>query len=198
MKKLVLVTVLMICLPATRAAAPDDDRGRSLIGTRPPELQNIRWLTSEPLHLKDLKGKVVLIRWWTGPTCRFCAASAPVLNEFTDEFADEDFLIIGLYHHKLRTPLTDPFVQGLVDRFDFQFPVGIDLGWENLNRWWLQTGRRGWTSVSFLLDRQGVIRYIHSGGAYAQEPLEFFPTAQQDYETLRSAIGELLSETGPP
>ena len=198
MEKLVIVILLMICLPATLVAASDDDRGQSLLGTRPPELQDIRWLTSEALHLQDLKGKVVLIRWWTGPTCRFCAASAPVLNEFNDEFADEDFLIIGLYHHKSRTALTDQFVQGLIHSLDFQFPVGIDLGWENLNRWWLQTGRRGWTSVSFLLDRQGVIRYIHPGGSYAQEPLEFFPTAQQDYQTLRSTIRELLSETGLP
>jgi hypothetical protein len=51
-----------------------------------------------------------------------------------------------------------------------------------------------WTSVAFLLDRRGKIRYIHPGGACAKEPMRIFPSAQKDYQELRAAIEKLLAE----
>src|SRR5437762_15628 len=57
-----------------------------LIGTKPPEWQVTHWLSSAPLRLKELRGKVVLVRWWTAPDCPYCKASAPALNEFYDKY----------------------------------------------------------------------------------------------------------------
>lgn len=178
----------------SRAGLVGDDRGKSLIGSRPPEFEDITWLSESPLHLSGLRGKVVLIRWWTAPDCPFCAASAPSLNNLAGEFVGKGFVVIGLYHHKSSTTLTKEFVEEQMRQLDFQFPVGIDRDWENLRRWWLQRGDRDWTSVSFLLDRGGVIRYIHSGGAYSAEPMEIFPEAQRDYQILRSHIMKLLEQ----
>ena len=42
--------------------------------------------------------------------------------------------------------------------------IGVDPGWGALNRWWLKRGGQRFTSVTFLLDAQGVIRLIHTGG----------------------------------
>lgn len=171
-----------------------DDGGESLIGTKPPELEEISWLSETPIHLSDLHGKVVLIRWWTAPECPYCAATGSALNGFVKEFGDKGLVVIGLYHHKSDKPLTAKFVQEQYERLGFQFPTGIDWGWRNLKIWWLNSGERDWTSVSFLLDHEGIVRYIHPGGSYSAEAVEVFPKAQEDYNTLRFHIIRLLEK----
>ena len=63
-------------------AAPPS-MGRELIGTRPLECTLSDWQGSEPLTLAALRGKVVLIRWWTAPGCPYCAASADASTTLT-------------------------------------------------------------------------------------------------------------------
>lgn len=53
-----------------------------LIGTTPPEWEVTNWFNGAPVKLADLRGKVVLVRWWTAPECPYCRATAPALNEF--------------------------------------------------------------------------------------------------------------------
>ena len=95
-------------------------------------------------------------------------------------------MVIGFYHHKSPTPLTRRHVAQLVKRYRFRFPVAIDPDRQTLKRWWLDGHDRAWTSVSFLIDQEGVIRYIHPGGSYTDE----------DDAALTSRIEELLAH--PP
>ena len=141
---------------------------------------------SKPLTLQELAGKVLLVRWWTAPGCPYCAATAPALNEFHTQYKDQGLIIVGLYHHKAATPLKVADVQRAVATLGFEFPVAIDPEWQTLRRWWLTKEERGWTSVSFLLDRQGVIRHIHPGGQCVR--------GDQAYTTLKAKIEELLQE----
>lgn len=164
--------------------AASADVGRELLGSRPPELQVREWLHSQPLTLASLRGKVVLIRWWTGPQCEFCTASADALNSLWKMHRERGLVVIGMYHHKAATPLTREHVQTQAQRLGFEFPIGIDENWVTLRRWWLAKEDRRWTSVTFLLDREGVIRHIHPGGAYfAGEP---------GYEALAAAVEKEL------
>ena len=55
------------------------------IGQVMPEWELQNWINSKPLKLSDLRGKVVLVRWWTAPGCEYCAHTAPALNEFHRE-----------------------------------------------------------------------------------------------------------------
>ena len=158
--------------------------GRELLGTRPPEWQSGEWLHTPPLTLAALRGKVVLVRWWTGPECPYCAVSADGLNALWKEDRDRGLVVIGMYHHKSPTPLTREHVAAQARRLGIQFPIGIDENWTTLRRWWLDGQRRGWTSVTFLLDREGVIRHIHPGGAY-------FP-GEPGYAALRAAVEQAL------
>jgi peroxiredoxin len=157
-----------------------------LIGTKPPEWEVTGWLNSEPLKLKDLAGKVVLVRWWTAPGCLYCAATAPALNEFHAKYKDQGLVVIGFYHHKATTPLKASAVKRAVEKFGFRFPVAVDPDWQTLKRWWLTDQERRWTSVSFLIDRKGVIRHIHPGGQYV--------TGDKAYEALKAKIEELVKE----
>jgi len=69
----------------------------------------------------------------------------------------------------------------------FTFPVAIDREWITLRNWWLNKNPKArWTSVSFLIDRNGIIRYIHPGGQYVE--------GDDDYAMLKSRIEELLTE----
>jgi len=146
-------------------AAPAD-AGSELVGTRAKEWALSDWIGGKPRTLESLRGKVVLVRWWTAPGCPYCAASAEALNELARKYAESGLVVIGVYHHKASSPLTREHVEAQRQRLGFEFPVTIDRDWKTLRRWWLDRTQLGWTSVTFLIDREGVIRHIHPGGAY--------------------------------
>ena len=175
-----VVSCVFLAYPALRAAEG------AVVGTRPPEWEATDWINSRPLALKGLAGKVVLVRWWTAPGCPFCAATAPALNEFHARYKDRGLVVIGLYHHKADTPLDPARVKRSAERLGFRFPVAIDPKWKTLRRWWLNKGERRWTSVSFLIDRKGVIRHVHPGGQYVK--------GDKAYQALKAKIEELLKE----
>ena len=77
-------------------------------------------------------------------------------------------------------------VKEYADGFGFKFPVAIDPDWKTLHRWWLDRGSHDFTSVSFLIDRKGVIRHIHPGGEYVK--------GDKDYALMKKRIEALLAE----
>ena len=156
------------------------------IGNVAPEWTATNWINSAPLELEKLRGKVVLVRWWTAPDCRYCTATAPALNEFHKEFSKRGLVVVGFYHHKSDEPLDVAEVKRHTKRFGFQFPVAIDPEWCTLKKWWLHDEDRDWTSVSFLIDRDGVVRHIHRGGQYVK--------GDHAYAQMRRKIEELLRE----
>jgi peroxiredoxin len=166
-------------LSATQAADP-------LIGRPAPERQLAHWRNSGPLSLKQLRGQAVLVRWWTAPNCELCRTTAPALNEFHTEFAARGLRVIGVYHHKVRPPLDPARVAAHAAELGFKFPVAIDPDWQTLRRWWLDGHDRAFTSVTFLLDRRGVIRHIHPGGQFVK--------GDADYAALRAKVTEVLAE----
>lgn len=165
--------------------AATSDEGTELIGTKASSWDVSEWLNSQPLSLEQLRGRVVLVRWWTGPECPYCAASAPTLNTLHERYHAKGLVVIGFYHHKSPTPLTRRHVEQLVKRYGFQFPVAIDPEWRTLKRWWLEGHDRAWTSVSFLVDQQGVIQYIHAGGSYTDEEARTLERIIQDLLRLQ-------------
>src|SRR5690242_3175563 len=176
-----ILPAMLFCWTVLAACADE-----KLVGTRPREWQVEHWLNSGPLKLSDLKGKVVLVRWWTAPDCPYCKATAPALNEFYREYHQRGLEVVGFYHHKSDGPLRVADVKKRAEKFGFKFPVAIDTSWRTLNQWWLDTGDRDFTSVSFLIDRQGVIRHVHPGGQYVK--------GDKAYAEMKSKIEELLAE----
>jgi len=176
--------VTLVSLLNISALAKDGDE---LLGTKAPGWKTKEWFNSKPLTLPELRGKVVLVRWWTGPQCPYCVASAAALNEFYSTYKDQAFIVVGLYHHKSFAPITKKHVKRLIQSFEFEFPVTIDRDWANLQKWWLQKDAdKKWTSVSFLLDKEGTIRYIHPDGQYVK--------GDKDYSELKTHIEKLLKQ----
>ncbi len=180
--------------PAKTAAAPpiaigpDSDRldATTIVGKPAPAWDVDTWLNAAPLAVEALRGDVVLVRWFT-EGCPYCAATAPTLVALHDELAARGLRVVGLYHHKSDAPLVEDDVRALVARFGFTFPVAIDRDWRTLRRWWLDDHPESWTSLSFLIDRRGVVRFVHTGGSYAP--------GSADAAQMRAWIDALLAET---
>jgi hypothetical protein len=65
------------------------------------------------------------------------------------------------------------------------FPVGIDRDWKTLHAWWLdREPGAAWTSVTFVIGRDGTVRHVHPGGALVE--------GKADYAALERAVQDAL------
>jgi peroxiredoxin len=181
--------------PATTPAAPAADpkeraAAASLIGTTPPEWHAERWMNSPPLELAKLRGSVVLVRWWTAG-CPFCSATAPSLRAIDRDYTARGLHVIGMYHHKDETPFDPKVYEETAKKYQFTFPVAFDPEWNTLHAWMRDANGKpvdtGFTSVTFLIDKHGVIRHVHPGGSYVE--------GDPAYTEMRTAIERLLAES---
>jgi peroxiredoxin len=157
-----------------------------LVGTTPPEWTADAWVNSPPLRLADLRGRVVLVRWFMGASCPLCSATAPSLRALSEELGPRGLTVIALYHHRDGTPLDDESHVRAARTLGFAFPVARDPDAKTLRAWWLDGHERAYTSVSFLLDKRGRIRGVHEGGRYAP--------GEPAFQAIRSGILRLLDE----
>jgi len=179
-------------------AAMDRTAGDDLIGSAPPPFSFNGWLNSDPLSIDELKGNVVLVRWFTD-TCPFCASSSPALRQLYDQYSDKGLKMIGVFHPKagIDDPLNIQRVEQVVEARDFKFPIAIDWDWRNgtLKDWWLTGPQRPGTSVTFILDKSGTIQFIHPGMEYHDENgSELHTMCVNDMGRVRDAIERLIAE----
>ncbi|MFH6767284.1 redoxin domain-containing protein [Gaetbulibacter aquiaggeris] len=176
----------------------DRTAGDDRIGIKAPPFKFDGWLNSIPLTLEDLKGHVVLVRWFTD-TCPYCASSTPALRQLYEEYTDKGLKMIGVFHPKAGRDdsLDIPRVERVVEARDFKFPIAIDWDWRNktLKDWWLTGPKRPATSVTFILDRSGVIQFIHPGMEYHEDNgSELHTMCVSDMGRIRAAIERLIAE----
>jgi peroxiredoxin len=170
-------------------AQPTKSSIPALQGTTPPDWQAERWLNSTPLHLADLRGKVVLVRWWTAH-CRYCRDTAPALRELHQRYRSQGLVVVGMYHHKEDGPFDPTVYEQTAKQYRFKFPLAFDDEWRTFHSWMRdRQGNRvdtGWTSVTFVLDKKGVVRHVHRGGSYFK--------GDADYLALTTVLEQLLAE----
>jgi thiol-disulfide isomerase/thioredoxin len=176
----------------------DRAAGDDLIGSAALPFRFDAWLNTEPMSMQELKGNVVLVRWWTD-TCPFCASSAPALRALHEEYADKGFTLIGVFHPKAGRddPLDIARVQRAVEARHFRFPIAIDWHWREgtLKDWWQTGPKRPATSVSFILDKHGIIRFIHPGMEYHDaNGSEQHAMCANDMGRIRAVIERLVAE----
>lgn len=186
------VCVLLLLLPLAVSSAPRE--GSDLVGTRAPALDLTNWVNSVPLEIANLQGKVLLLRWWTD-TCELCAATAPSLRKLQEEYGSKGFQVIGVFHPKPAGDWDLARVERAAARYRFTFPVADDGDWQALKRWWLNGAHREYTSVSFIVDKHGVIRYVHPGGEYHESNgSPAHEICDADFKTIEKTIATLLNE----
>lgn len=179
---------------ALRQYQPAD--GADLIGTKAPEFCGLKWLGT-PYTLAQLRGKVVLIRFWLAD-CSMCTNSAPALNTLYKRYGNKGLVVIGIHHPKSASVRDQAVVEQAAKRNGFAFPIAIDNDWQTINSLWLKGKKRPFTSASLLIDRTGIIRWVHPGGELLLDdggdgkPETAFASLEHEVQQL------LAGDSGPP
>ena len=129
-----------------------------------PELTKINgYINSEPITLADLRGRVVLVDFWTY-SCINCIRTIPYLNAWHEKYADDGLVIVGVHTPEFEFEKDYNNVKGAVERFGINYPVAQD----NEKQTWNAYENRYWPR-KYLIDSEGYIRYDHIGeGAYTE------------------------------
>lgn len=146
-------------------------------GTPAPEIiPGGAWFNSDPLTLADLKGKVVLIDFWTY-SCINCQRTFPYLRTWWEKYEDDGLVIIGVHSPEFEFEKNPDNVQQAIEDFDLRYPIVQD----NEFATWRAYNNRFWPA-KYIIDKNGNIRYTHFGeGAYNE---------------TEEVIRQLLSEMG--
>jgi thiol-disulfide isomerase/thioredoxin len=129
-----------------------------------PELAQISgYINTDPLTIADLKGKVVLVDFWTY-SCINCIRTIPYLNAWHEKYADDGLVIVGVHTPEFEFEKDPDNVRAAVEKFGIEYPVAQD----NDKGTWKAYENRYWPR-KYLVDNEGYIRYDHIGeGAYAE------------------------------
>lgn len=156
-----------------------------------------RWIRTPALSQQGLRGRVVLLRWFT-EGCHFCESTLPELEKLRHRHDGDGLVVIAVFHPKPMRPVRDARILRLADRLGFHGPIAVDERWTTLERWWLDGHpERNWTSVSFLMDRAGVVRWVHTGGEYHPSDDPRHHVCARQHAELTGTIERLLAEHAP-
>ena len=135
-----------------------------MVGDRAPEFRGIfNWINSQPLAMEELRGKVVLIDFWTY-TCVNCIRTFPYLREWNDKYSDKGLVIVGVHSPEFEfEKITENVVASARD-YKLEWAIAQD----NDFRTWSAYSNRFWPA-KYLVDDKGIVRYTHFGeGAYVE------------------------------
>jgi thiol-disulfide isomerase/thioredoxin len=156
-----------------------------------PELTKISgYINSNPITLADLKGKVILVDFWTY-SCINCIRTIPYLNAWYEKYADDGLVIVGVHTPEFEFEKDYNNVKAAVEKFGIKYPVALD----NEKQTWNTYENRYWPR-KYLIDSEGYIRYDHIGeGAYAEteKVIQSLLTERTEYMGANSAIDQSIS-----
>ena len=129
-----------------------------------PELKGLEaWINSPPLTLSELKGKVVLIDFWTY-SCINCLRTIPYLKNWYQDYKDKGFVIIGVHTPEFVFEMDLENVKKAVYDLGIEYPVALDNHYATWNAY-----HNEYWPAHFLIDQEGVIRMEHFGeGEYTE------------------------------
>lgn len=136
------------------------------------------WINSQPLNWSQLKGKVVLIDFWTY-SCINCIRTLPYLINWDKKYRDKGLVIIGIHTPEFEFEKSVNNVREAVKRLNIQYPVVLDSAydiWQNFhNQYW---------PAHYLINKDGKVVYEHFG--------------EGEYETTEHNIQVLLNANHMP
>jgi cytochrome c biogenesis protein CcdA/thiol-disulfide isomerase/thioredoxin len=140
-----------------------------------PEFQAIEgWINSSPLTMDALRGKVVVIDFWTY-SCINCLRTLPHVRAWDEAYRDDGLVIVGVHTPEFAFEREPDNVRRAVRDHGIEYPVALDPDygtWQAwLNRYW---------PAKYFVDRRGHVRYAHFG--------------EGDYEESERVIRRLLAE----
>ena len=123
-----------------------------------PEFRGLgTWLNSPPLKIDDLKGKVVLVDFWTY-SCINCVRTLPYITAWDRQYRDKGLVIIGVHAPEFEFEKSIDNVRAAIARHGISYPVALD----NSLATWLSFDNHYWPA-HYLIDREGRVVYTHFG-----------------------------------
>ena len=145
-------------------------------GTMPPLTGAVEWLNSLPLTNAELKGKVVLIDFWTY-SCINCLRTIPYVRAWAEKYEDQGLVVIGVHTPEFAFEKDIGNVKDAIADLKIGYPVAVD----NDYAIWRAFNNRYWPAHYFI-GAQGRIRHHHFG--------------EGSYDVSERVIQELLAEAG--
>ena len=140
-----------------------------------PEIAAGNWINSDPLKLKDLRGHVVVIEFWTFG-CINCRNTLPFVKSWHDRYHDKGLTVIGVHSPEFEEEKNVETLRGQVASLGIRYPVVTDNDYQT----WKAYNVEAWPTI-FLVDKQGRIRWMRVG--------------EGDYDETDRLIQKLLAET---
>ena len=159
-------------------------------GSKAPALEKIAgataWINSAPLTASDLRGKVVLVDFWTY-SCINCLRTLPYVKAWNEKYKNDGLVIIGVHTPEFAFEKDEANVRKAVKDLGITYPVAMD----NDYRIWRNFQNEYWPA-DYLIDAQGHIREHHFGeGSYDE-------SEQQIRSLLEEANHKPLPEAASP
>jgi thiol-disulfide isomerase/thioredoxin len=145
-------------------------------GNMPPLDGATAWINSQPLKAADLRGKVVLIEFWTY-TCINWRRQLPYVRAWADKYRDKGLVVIGVHSPEFAFEKKIDNVRRATKEIGVQYPVAVDSDYAI----WRAFDNEYWPALYFV-DTQGRIRHHQFG--------------EGDYEQSETVIKQLLAEAG--
>ena len=136
----------------------------------------VQWLNSPPLTMEALRGKVVLVDFWTY-SCINCIRTTPYLRAWAEKYRDQGLVVVGVHTPEFAFEKRAENVGRAVSGFGITYPVAVDSDF----RIWRAWRNNAWPAF-YLVDAQGRVRYSHLG--------------EGRYDRTEAAIQDLLREAG--
>lgn len=162
-----ILAVLVLALSVSQAARGGPVR-QPLAAPEFTQTGPEAWLNSAPLRLADLRGKVVLVDFWTFD-CWNCHRSFPWLKAMEKRLGDRGLQVIGVHTPEFEREKVTDNVRRKVTEFGLAHPIMID----NDFSYWRAMANRYWPAY-YLIDKRGLVRAVyvgetHEGDAQARE-----------------------------
>lgn len=154
----VIVSLILLQFSSSYAKSKNDIKNPY----QAPEIVDIaKWFNSKPTKLKNLKGKVVLLEFWTF-SCVNCIRGLPHINKIHEKYSKDGLVVIGIHSPEFNHEKDPRKVRYAIDKYGIKYPVALDnkeTNWDNYKT-------KYWPSY-YLINKDGKVVYEHFGeGGY--------------------------------
>jgi cytochrome c biogenesis protein CcdA/thiol-disulfide isomerase/thioredoxin len=140
-----------------------------------PQLAGLsNWINSKPLAMNELRGKVVLVDFWTY-SCINCLRTLPHVKAWYQTYRKDGLVVLGVHTPEFAFEHVPSNVRGAVHRLGITYPVALDNDYKTWNAFHNQ-----YWPAKYLIDRKGHLRFVHFG--------------EGEYDTTESRIRTLIGE----
>ncbi|APG87716.1 cytochrome biogenesis protein (plasmid) [Sinorhizobium americanum CCGM7] len=176
--------------PAVNGQVRDYRSNLPVEGIFPPVDGAVEWLNSKPLTVEELRGKVVLVDFWTY-SCINCIRTIPYVRAWAEKYRDQGLVVIGVHAPEFAFERRIDNVKRAVRDFNIDYPVAVD----NDFAIWRAFGNSYWPAHYFI-DAEGRIRHHHFGeGDYAQSERVIQELLAEAAGSRRNGSGLVQPET---